>query len=929
MFLPLLLGVAAVLAALALVLGRVMGREAGWLLASGMVALGVVLPLTVPADGRTASLPWIPALDVAFRLRLDGLALLFGVLVLVIGGAVLAYSTRYFAPGPHATFYGLMSLFTMAMLGLVLADDVILMVVMWELTTLCSFFLISRSGPPGETPAARTLLVTFVGGLALLAAVITMIAATGTTQLSVILESPLWRDDPVFASTVGVLIAVAAFTKSAQFPFHAWLPNSMVAATPISAYLHAAAMVKAGIYLLMRFSPALSTTPVWIVLLVSVGLLTGVMGALFALQRSDLKELLAYSTVSQLGLLVAVIGLGTKEALTAAAVHTVAHALFKGALFMFIGVVDHEAGTREVDQLSGLWRAMPVTTVGVVLAALSMAGVVPLLGFISKEKIFAAFWDAPGPGWIGPATAVVAVAVSVLTVAYSGRIVLGAFLGPPLDRTVHEASASFLAPVMALALASLVLGPGAILIEPVVTAAGDEATVGPVESTDLSLWHGFVPELWLSIASVALGLGLIAARRRVDVLLDRRLFPGSGVGAVDALRTGVIALGGRVGGLTRGTEPARHLVVPVVGVVVLGALVALSGPVPTPADGVGRGVDWVFTGLVAVGVLGLTTARSRLGAIAVLGVVGFALSVWFLTLGAVDLALTQLLVEVLTVVVAVLLLRRLPRRFHRMRRRRTLGAAAAALAAGATATLGVLTLTGRDAPSPVGAYYLQRAYAETGGTNIVNTILVDFRALDTFGELGVLAVAGLAVLVALEARGLRPSRQPVIAVPETSPSLRAPDNAVFARVLARVLVPLLLVLSVWFLLRGHYEPGGGFNAGLVAACALALRHLVASSDTAARTRLPAVPAVAVGLLVCVGAGLLGYVDGSFLRPLSTEVLGVSLTTALVFDVGVYLVVIGTLLIALDRLGGGTESERGLEPEAPERAEAQQRKVVPG
>jgi multicomponent Na+:H+ antiporter subunit A len=327
----------------------------------------------------------------------------------------------------------------------------------------------------------------------------------------VILESPLWRDDPVFASTVGVLIAVAAFTKSAQFPFHAWLPNSMVAATPISAYLHAAAMVKAGIYLLMRFSPALSTTPVWIVLLVSVGLLTGVMGALFALQRSDLKELLAYSTVSQLGLLVAVIGLGTKEALTAAAVHTVAHALFKGALFMFIGFVDHEAGTREVDQLSGLWRAMPVTTVGVVLAALSMAGVVPLLGFISKEKIFAAFWDAPGPGWIGPSTAVVAVAVSVLTVAYSGRIVLGAFLGPPLDRAVHEASASFLAPVMALALASLVLGPGAILIEPVVTAAGDEATVGPVESTDLSLWHGFVPELWLSIASVALGLGLIAA----------------------------------------------------------------------------------------------------------------------------------------------------------------------------------------------------------------------------------------------------------------------------------------------------------------------------------------------------------------------------------------------------------------------------------
>jgi multicomponent Na+:H+ antiporter subunit A len=904
--LPFLLGAAALLAALAPVLGRVLGREAGWPLAAGLAGLGVWLLVAVPPDGRSVQVEWLPSLGVSFALRLDGLGRLFAILVLVIGGAVLAYSCRYFDRGPHADFYGLMTLFSVGMLGLVLADDVVVMLVMWEVTTICSFFLISRSGPKGQESAARTLLITVGGGLALLAAVVVMISATGTSQLSAILASPLWASDPVFATTVGLLIAVAAFTKSAQFPFHGWLPDSMVAATPISAYLHAAAMVKAGIYLLMRFSPALGETLAWNVTLVVIGLVTAVMGALFALQRSDLKELLAYSTVSQLGLLVATIGLGTREALSAAVVHTVAHALFKGALFMLIGVVDHQAGTREVDQLSGLRRSMPFTFAGVVLACLSMAGIPPLLGFISKEKIFAAMWDAPGPGWIGPTAALVAVAASVLTLAYTGRILLGAFFGPTLDPSVREASPAFLAPVLVLAAAGLVLGPAADLIEPTVTAAADAAAALPIGETALYLWPGLVPELYLSIVSIVLGLLAIRYRHRLDAALDRPLFPGTAVGTLLALRAGVIALGGRVGDLTRSDTVRRQLAPPVLAVVAVGGLALVLAPAPdlAAATAASRPSDVALVVLVGVGVLGVVTARSRLAAVAVLGVVGFGMSLWFLALGAVDAALTQLLVEVLTVAVAVLVLRRLPRRFHPQRRARTVAAAAAALGAGAAAFVGVLALTGRPDVSAVGRYYLERAEPETGGTNVVNTILVDFRALDTFGELVVLGTAGLAVLVVLEVRRLAAPRRPRLAVPALSPSRFAWDNAVYARVVARVLVPLMLVLSLFFLVRGHDQPGGGFNAALTGTAAFVLRALAASSDREGRSRLPAVGMIAGGLLVCVLSGLAGFADGAFLRPLSSgiSVLGVSLTSALLFDVGVYLVVMGAVVAALDRLG---------------------------
>ncbi|MBN9200169.1 MAG: cation:proton antiporter, partial [Microbacterium chocolatum] len=343
--------------AVAAPVARAAGRAAGWWLA---------LPLVVAA-GMLAALgsgsvwvPWMPTLGVGFGLRLDGLSLLFSLIVLVIGALVLIYSARYLPRGPNASFFVLMTGFAAAMLLLVLADDLVLMFVAWEATTLCSFFLIARSGKDAREPAIRTLLVTAAGGLSLLAAVVVMWVGTGTTRITDVLMSDAWAQ-PGFAIPVALLLAGAVFTKSAQFPFQAWLPDSMVAITPVSAYLHAAAMVKAGIYLALLFSPALAGELVWSGLLITSGLITAVFGAVTALRETDLKALLAYSTISQLGLLVAMIGVGTPEALTAAVVHTVAHALFKAALFMLIGVIDHEAGTRDIRELAKLRIRMPIT----------------------------------------------------------------------------------------------------------------------------------------------------------------------------------------------------------------------------------------------------------------------------------------------------------------------------------------------------------------------------------------------------------------------------------------------------------------------------------------------------------------------------------------------------------------------------------------
>ncbi|MDV6011347.1 DUF4040 family protein [Haloechinothrix sp. LS1_15] len=913
MVLPLVLSLLALVALAAPMLDRFLGRAAGWPLAVVFLLLGAIIAVDAPrivthGEDIEFSAPWMPTFDVSFNLLLDGTGLLFVVLVLGVGALIMGYSAQYFSRGKHADYYFLMSLFAAAMFGLVIADDVVLLFVFWELTTICSFFLIGRTGLTANKPAVRTLLLTAAGGLALLAAVIVMIVHIGTAQLSVILADPAWQEDPAFATTVGVLIIIAAFTKSAQFPFHYWLPDAMAASTPVSAYLHAAAMVKAGIYLLMRFSPALADNVTWNVALIGFGLLTAIIGALFALQRHDLKELLAYSTVSQLGFLVAVIGIGTPAALAAAGVHTLAHALFKATLFMLVGVIDREVGSRDIRRLTGLRRVMPITAALAALSALSMAGVPPLLGFISKEKLFAGFLEAPGPEFAGPLVGAVAVVGAVLTFAYSFRIVYGAFGGPTTQTKLREPSLVLLLPAAVSSIAGLVLGFYAgwldLLIDRIVLD-----TRGIPGEVHLSLWHGLAPEVYMSAITIAVGVVLFVKREAIDRLLDRPLFPVTGVGVFERCFDGTIALGARVGDLTRTNAPTRHLALPVALIAVLTGAVLVGGiGVPPFPEPVTEPVDWLLIGLLVVGIVGMVIAKSRLAALALLGVVGFVVALFFFLLGAPDVGLTQLLVEVLTVVVAVLILRRLPTLFHPTSRARKGFAAVVALIAGSAAALGTYALTGRREISPAGEYFLREAEEDTGGTNVVNTILVDYRALDTLGELTVLGIAGLIIIAVLDSSGLLPGdRGSRVATFSGTAIGSATGNTVLARTVGRWLAPLLILLSLYLLLRGHDEPGGGFISALVGGAGFALAYLSAPSAAAAPIRWPYVGLIASGIGLATLTGVLGFADGSFLRPLHADVplfgdVTYHFTTALVFDVGVYLAVIGVIIAALNRLG---------------------------
>lgn len=581
----------------------------------GAAAL-LILAFTGSDGVPVQHLDWIPSLGVGLDLRLDGLAMLFSMLVLLIGAGVMCYSPGYLGRARQDSFYVWMTLFAASMLLLVLADDLVVMFVAWEGTTLCSFFLISRSGPAARQPAVRTLLVTVLGGLALLSAVCVMIAGTGTSSLSRVLDSPVWREDPAFTVTVAVLLAVAAFTKSAQFPFQSWLPDSMVAITPVSTYLHAATMVKAVIYVLLRFSPVLAGVPVWSVLLITAGLITALLGAFSAVRRYDLKELLAYSTISQLGLLVAMVGVGTPEALTAATVHTAAHALFKSSLFMVVGVVDHQAGTRDMRRLAVMDVRMPVLRVIAVLAAASMAGIPLLFGFISKEEMFTAYIEYPHLAAVVVLGTAGLALTSVFTFAYSARLVLGAFtrdgaafaehsrggaFRPEDDdaaRPVREASPLFWAVPGLAAAAGLVLGIRPGLLDGLFTEAS-ASVVGHAEEVHLHLWHGINAPLLVSSLVIATGLVLVWKRRALEPILQPLASPVSGLAAVEGLRAGIIRCGEWVSQATATNAPRRHLLPPVLFLVVIAVagLFGLDGLDQLPATvgtapGPGTGPCW-------------------------------------------------------------------------------------------------------------------------------------------------------------------------------------------------------------------------------------------------------------------------------------------------------------------------------------------------
>jgi multicomponent Na+:H+ antiporter subunit A len=769
--LPLVLASLLVVAALIPPLTRAVGRDAGWLVGLAFAgSLAVLLPATgevLRGDPLTWSTVWVPDLvgpgvDAALALHLDGLALLFAILVLGIGALVLVYTARYSPPGSRDTrTLVLLTVFAAAMLTLVLADDVVLLYVGWELTSVVSFLLIAGDGVAGSTPARRAFVVTAAGGLCLLAALALLAGAAGSTSLTVILTSPEVAASPVLPA-VGVLVLLAIGTKSALVPFGFWLRGAMVAPTPISTYLHAATMVKAGIYLLARTTPITSLIDWWLPVVVTLGLGTAVLGGIQALRAVDLKALLAGSTISQLGFIAATLALGTEEALVAGLLHTLAHAAFKASLFTATGVVDHEAGTRDLRLLGDLRRTMPVTTAIACLAGLSMAGVPPLLGFVSKEAVLTSFLG------VSPLLLVLATTAAVLTAAYTLRFVIGTFFGPPpAVRTAHghEAPGAFLLTPAVVAVVGLVGGLHLTPVDALIGgAASDAGAYAERIHPHLALWHGVAPPLFASAAAL-LGGWLVwsLVGRRETVHLPGRL---DGPAVFDRLNARVLATGGVVARPFLSLRPVAQL--SWVLTTVLATLLAVAATdLPEVGDlPVGSTAEWVIVGVIALTLAVMSRVSSRLGTVGLIGAVGFMITGVYVLRHAPDLAITQLLVESLTVVLIVLVFRGLPEHFLAPTRRRAVVTGVAAAAAGLTA-VGIATLLlGPRPESAISRYYLDRAAEETGGSNVVNTILVDFRGLDTMGEITVLAVACIGVYVVTRRR--RHGVRPVIADPAPS-----------------------------------------------------------------------------------------------------------------------------------------------------------------
>jgi multicomponent Na+:H+ antiporter subunit A len=877
---------------------RLLDRSAAYVNAAVLAVLALVLareagPVLAGAD-ITSTRVWLDEPRIELALRLDALALAFALVVLVVGVAVLAYAARYFARGDERTgrIVALLTVFAGAMLGLVLADDLVLLFVMWEATSVTSFFLIAGRGE-GARPALRAFLLTAIGGLALLAAVALVTASTGSTSVAATLAATGTLVDSPVGVAVALLVILAAGTKSAQLPLHFWLPGAMVAPTPVSTYLHAATMVKAGVYLLLRAAPSLAGLAVWDVTLVVVGGTTAVVGAWIALTRDDLKALLAYSTISQLGLLVALVGIGTPSALAAAGLHVVAHAAFKATLFMAVGIVDHETGTRSLARLGGLARTLPVTFVASALAALSMAGIAPLLGFVTKEKALETFLEAPG------ATArvglVLVVLASIGTVAYSLRLVVGTFLGPVVT-PAHRAPLAFELPGLVLAVAGLVGGLAATRLAPLASALAGKETVP-------KLWHGLTPALGLTAVAIVAGALAWSQRDRLDGL-SGRLRPGAE--RFDVTYAATLAGAARIAAGADRRAPAAFLLpvaVAAIAVLVVGAAtVPILGSLPASGP-----TDWAIVLLLVPALGGVVQARSRIAAVGALGLTGFLVAAWFVLHGAPDLALTQLLVETLTVALVVLVFRRLPVLFDRGGRVRHLGGGLIALAAGGGAAALTLLLTNRRPRHGIADRFLAEAEAATGGTNVVNTILVDFRALDTLGEIAVVAVAALGILALVRlARedALLPER------PDAERSLTwlgtGAIDSMILRVATDLIAPVLAVASVWLLLRGHDRVGGGFIGGLAAGAAIVLLYLSRGHEGLWQHRvLRTLPLVGVGLAITAASGLIGLaLDGSYLAGGKLGLGRIEVARSLVFDVGLHVVVVALVVSVLRHLGQG-------------------------
>jgi multicomponent K+:H+ antiporter subunit A len=913
---------------------------AGGIALAGLIMVSVIYPAVTGGGVIRRELRWLPDLGLNFVLRMDGFSWMFSVLITGIGFLVVLYARYYIAPkNPVPRFFSFLLAFMGAMLGIVLSGNLIQLVFFWELTGLFSFLLIGywHHNANARNGARMALTVTASGGLCLLVGVLIVGRIVGSYDLDRVLSSgDLIRTHSLYLPAL-ILILLGAFTKSAQVPFHFWLPSAMAAPTPVSAYLHSATLVKAGVFLLARLWPVMAGTDTWLWTVSTVGLATLLLGAYLAIFQQDLKGLLAYSTISHLGLITLLLGLDSPLAAVAAIFHMMNHATFKASLFMAAGIIDHETGTRDIRRLSGLYKFMPITATLAMVAAAAMAGVPLLNGFLSKEMFFTETIASHVESVLDDALPFIATLAGMFSVAYAIRFIHGVFFGPPptdLPQTPHEPPHWMRLPVEFLVLACLIVGiVPAVTVGPFLDTAVRAILGTAAPEYSLAVWHGFTPALLMSVIALGGGLALYLALHgylltgvegpplaryirgkrifeRVMVVLSWRL-----------ARTLERLLG------TRRLQPQLQILV---GVAVVAASWPLyseglpSGGEPSSGFDPAFALIWIVGIACAVGAAGLAKFH-RFAALILMGGAGLVTCITFVWLSAPDLALTQLLVEVVTTVLLLLGLRWLPKRIEGIdaemrgtpmaRARRFRDLVIAIVAGCGLAALAYAAMT-RPPVDSISRYFVENAHTKGGGANIVNVILVDFRGFDTLGEITVLGVVALTVYALL--RRFRPAADSVD-IPAQQHHQNAYDDAHPGRqrgdtiadsmmvpaLIMRLLFPVIGAMAVFLLLRGHDLPGGGFVAGLTMAVAIILQYMAGGTRwVEARLRIHPVRWVAFGLLFAGAAGA-----GSWLlaRPFLTSgtahvyvpfIGAIPVASVLVFDIGVYLLVVGATVLVL-------------------------------
>lgn len=959
---PLLLIASGVSLALLLRRARLTNPQAGWLLAIFPFAAFLTLLIAYgQAHPQTFSIPWIPALGLNFSLYLDGLSALFGLLITGIGTLIVIYTGYYFdsplAPVPRRggegnagekvpiefRFFTYILLFTLAMLGLVLAGDLITLFVFWEGTSITSFLLIGYKykDEAARKGAFKSLFITGGGGIGLLAGFLFVIHLSGGADFQTVLASrEILTTSPLYPVLFS-LIALGAFTKSAQFPAHIWLPEAMTAPTPASAFLHSATMVKAGVYLLARLNPALGNTDLWFWTLSLFGLITMLVGAYLGTKQNDLKPLLAYSTISQLGALTGLIGQDTEIAFKALVISILAHALYKSALFMSAGIIDHETGTRDLRKLGGLRRQMPIMFGIVTIAALSMAGLPPLFGFLAKETLLASATHPSLPDSISTVFSLTAVLAGALILFQAAIFIWGVFLGQPADPKHpahgHDPKPGFWLPPALPALLSLLIG--VTPVEPAflanLLAEAAKAAYGDKVKVSLALWTGINVPLILSFLAVSLGLALFWQRNRIRPVL-MALLPNLTVNAL---------FDGTIGGLDRLSKMATRLqggrlrVYLSVILLSLAGLVLLFNGLPglllrNPSLNLTglNGLRLFATITMATSALLSVFLRRDLHAILAVGVVGLAVAVWMALEPAPDVALVQVVVDILSTVILILSLNLIPRPLrlrameftHKQSRPGLFRDALVAGLVGLVMTAVTLTaLETRPRLSVVTPFYAQNAKPLTGAKDIVGSIVVDFRATDTLMEILVFALAGLGIYTLLHYATRKPgvhSREPVVPAlpPHTPLGVHNLPTSPFLHILAYAILPLAFILGITHMMYGHDQPGDGFTAGVIISLAIALWYMLFGYYETRRKLawLNRNTMIAIGLSLAALNALGGLIfGGGLLAPVNYGKMlglplppGFALTNSFMFEVAICLTVMGAATLILDNLGHPREDD---------------------